>query len=127
MLLSHLFCCYIYFPAIHKIPTLVFQRGCGLHIVPSLEYRWTLKGITSNVDSSTGTLFPHFTNKIIMLKMKKIYCLEFSRSRVRSDLYKFWLMHLDKFLKLGSLVPRRLNRRPTVVSRARRKLGKELV
>ena len=65
------------------------------------EYRWTLKGITSNIDSSTGKLFLHFTNKIIMLNMKIIYCLEFSRSRVRSDLYKFWLMHLDKVLKLG--------------------------
>ena len=44
MLVSHLFCCYIYFPAIHKIPTRVFQRGCGcgLHILPSLQmYRQT--------------------------------------------------------------------------------------
>ena len=38
MLLRHLFCCQIYFSAIHKIPTRVFQRGCGcgLHILPTL-------------------------------------------------------------------------------------------
>ena len=36
--LRHLFCCQIQFSAIHKIPTRVFQRGCGcgLHILPTL-------------------------------------------------------------------------------------------
>ena len=36
MLLQRLFCCYIYFSATHKIPTRVFQCGCGLHILPTL-------------------------------------------------------------------------------------------
>ena len=36
--LPRLFCWYIYFLGIHKIPTRVFQRGCGcgLHILPTL-------------------------------------------------------------------------------------------
>ena len=34
--LRHLFCCQIYFSAIHKISTRVFPRGCGLHILPTL-------------------------------------------------------------------------------------------
>ena len=83
MLLPRLFCCYIYFLANHKIPTRVFQRGCGcgLHILPTLLVLVCVcvysnsRNDVPRVVQRYGTIAAHTRRRASVLVVFVVFCM----------------------------------------------------